>query len=137
MSGDDDVVRPVSNMNYGPLLSRSRDLEKKLKDVEEKVFNPDIQPESSDQLRYHARLHDRLQGLLRALTSGYDQAPSPLLVEEMNTLRGETQAYLQQFNSTLTTEVAAFNKAALEQGASTLFTGTPVQLNKETQAGED
>jgi photosystem II stability/assembly factor-like uncharacterized protein len=137
MSGEDDTIHPVSNVNYGPLLNRSRDLEKKLKVVEEKVFNPDIQPESSDQLRYHSRLHDRLQGLLRALTSGYDQAPSPLLVEEMNALRGETQAYLQQFNSTLTTEVAAFNKAALEQGASTLFTGTPVQLNKETQAGED
>jgi len=137
MNTDDDAVRPVSTANYGPLVSQSRDLEKKLRDVEEKVFNPDIQPEASDQLRFHSRLHDRLQSLLRAISSGYDQAPTPLLVEEMNSLRNETQAYLQQFNSVLTTEVASFNKAALEHGASTLFTGTPVQLNnKEAQGGQ-
>jgi photosystem II stability/assembly factor-like uncharacterized protein len=137
MSGDDEVVRPVANVNYGPLLSQSRDLEKKLRDVEEKIFNPEIQPEASDQLRFHSRLHDRLQGLLRAITSGYDQAPTPLLLDEMKELREQTQAYLQQFNSVLTTDVATFNKAALERGASTLFTGTPVTLNKETQAGQD
>jgi photosystem II stability/assembly factor-like uncharacterized protein len=137
MTGDDEVVRPVSTTNYGPLLSQSRELEKKLRDVEEKIYNPEIQPEASDQLRFHSRLHDRLQGLLRSISSGYDQAPSPLLVEEMKELHEQTQAYLQQFNTVLTTEVAAFNKAALERGASTLFTGTPVTLNKDTAAGED
>jgi succinylglutamate desuccinylase len=124
-------------VNYGPLLSQSRDLDKKLRAVEEKVFNPDIQPEASDQLRFHSRLHDRLQGLLRSVSAGYDQAPTPLLMEEMNSLREQTQAYLQQFNSVVSTDVTAFNKNALEHGASTLFTGTPLQLNKETQAGED
>jgi photosystem II stability/assembly factor-like uncharacterized protein len=137
MAGDDEVIRPASNVNYGPLLSQSRDLDKKLRAVEEKVFNPDIQPEASDQLRFHSRLHDRLQGLLRSVSAGYDQAPTPLLMEEMNSLREQTQAYLQQFNSVVSTDVTAFNKNALEHGASTLFTGTPLQLNKETQAGED
>jgi hypothetical protein len=137
ISGNDDVVRPVANVNYGPLLSQSRELEKKVKETEEKVFNTEVQPEASDQLRFHSRLHDRLQGLLRAITSGYDQAPTPLLVEEMNSLREQTQAYLQQFNAMVSTDVTAFNKSALEHGASTLFTGTPLQLSKEPQAGED
>jgi photosystem II stability/assembly factor-like uncharacterized protein len=137
MQNDDEAARPVSTTNYAQLMTQSRQLEKKLREVEEKIYNPDIQPEASDSLRYHARLHDRLESLMRQVASGYDQAPSPLIVEQMKTLRQETEAYLQQFNNVMTTDVAAFNKTALEHGASTLFTGTPVTLGKETQAGED
>lgn len=113
---------------YAPLVQQATALEKKLKDFEQQAYNTEVQPESMDSIRYLQKLHDRVQSLLEQIMSGYDQAPSPLLREEMSELRQKTQAYIQSFNELLRTDIAAFNKQALDQGASTLFTGRPIEL---------
>jgi photosystem II stability/assembly factor-like uncharacterized protein len=120
---------------YVPVLEQAKALEKKLKSFEETAYNIEVQPESSDDLRFFEKLSDRVGGLLHRITSGYDQAPTPLLVEEMNEVRQQTQAYLQQYNNLIATDVANFNKLALEKGVSTLFTGTPIQMSTTAQAG--
>ena len=65
---------------------------------------------------------------MRAVLGPYGEAPGPLVVQEANEVHQELEAHLQQFNSFLNTEVAAFNKTATEHGSSTLFAGAPVQI---------
>jgi photosystem II stability/assembly factor-like uncharacterized protein/DNA-binding protein YbaB len=125
---------PGPSATYASLAEQATALEKKLKDFEQQAYNTDVQPDSMDSIRYLEKLHDRVQSLQREIASGYDQAPSPLLLEEMKDLHEKTQAYLQNFNNLLQTDVAAFNKQALEKGASTLFTGTPIELKKASAA---
>jgi hypothetical protein len=40
----------------------------------------------------------------------------------------ELDTYLVDFNELLRTDVAGFNKLALEKGANTLFAGNPIEL---------
>jgi hypothetical protein len=113
---------------YKQLADQASQLEKKLKDFESTGFNIEVQPESMDSIRFHDKLHDRVQSLLQQITFGYNQAPSPLHVEEMANLRQLTETYINNFNNLLKTDIANYNKMALERGASTLFTGLPIQL---------
>jgi hypothetical protein len=53
------------------------------------------------------------------------------MLQEAASLRKELEQHLQEFNSFLNTDVAAFNKTASEHGSSTLFAGTPVQIKSE------
>jgi hypothetical protein len=55
-------------------------------------------------------------------------------MEEISLLRKELDDHLQKFNGFLNTEVAAFNKKAIEHGSSTLFAGAPVQVRAEGAA---
>ncbi len=125
MAGEDGAPPPAV---YAQVAPQAAALEKKLKEFEDQAYNTEVQPESMDFIRFLAKPHDRLEELLRAITSGYDQAPTPLLVEEMNVLRGQTQQYLQRYNALINSDVAAFNKLAAEHGAGTLFTGPAIQL---------
>jgi hypothetical protein len=49
-------------------------------------------------------------------------------MEDVNSAKKELDAYLAEFNELLRTDVAAFNKLALEKGANTLFAGNPIEL---------
>ena len=119
---------------YKPVLEQARTLDKKVKAFQEGVYNTEAQPESQDRLHYLAKLHDRLQGLMRAASGSYDEPPSELVMEEMAGIRRELQTKLAEFNDLLKNDVVAFNKAALEKGANTLFAGTPIEL-KESSPG--
>jgi cell division septum initiation protein DivIVA len=117
---------------YAPVLEQARALEKKVKNLEERVYNTELQPEAKDYIRFTSKLHDEYEGLLRAIMADYDRAPSPLLLEEHANLQKEWQAFLQDYNALLTSDVTGFNKLAAENGAGALFTGAPVQVASES-----
>ncbi|HYJ47652.1 MAG TPA: hypothetical protein VEV81_13640, partial [Pyrinomonadaceae bacterium] len=120
--------------SYKPVLDQARALSKKLEQVEKPLYNYEIQPGASDSLHFLDRFYDRLQGLMRGVVSGYAQAPSEVQREEMTAVRKELEAHLQAINQFLNTDVAAFNKMAIEHGASTLFAGLPIELKQGRQA---
>ena len=104
-----------------------------VRQYETPLYNYEIQPGSSDDIHFLSRFYDRLQGLMRGVVSGYAQAPSDVQREEMATVRKELEAHLQAVNQFLNTDVAAFNKLAIEHGASTLFAGLPIELKSGRQ----
>jgi DNA-binding protein YbaB len=128
--GGEDAV-PAS---YRTVLEQARVLDKKLRKLEEEVYNTEVQPAGEDSVHYLARFHDRLTGLMRGVAPAYDQPPNEIVLEEMATMRKELETHLQDFNSFLKTDVTAFNKMALEKGANTLFAGKIIELKGGTTA---
>ncbi len=117
---------------YAPVLEQARALEKKVKALEERAYNTESQgPEAKDYVRFTEKLYDHYEDLLRGIMMDYDRAPSALLVEEHADLYKELQAFLQDFNGLLSTDVSGFNKLAAENGAGSLFTGAPIQMASE------
>ncbi|HMC30862.1 MAG TPA: hypothetical protein VKL99_08490, partial [Candidatus Angelobacter sp.] len=51
-----------------------------------------------------------------------------ILLDEAGEVRKELETQLAQVNTFLNTEVASFNKNAVQHGASTLFAGGPIQI---------
>jgi photosystem II stability/assembly factor-like uncharacterized protein len=118
----------VENVAYQPVLAQARALQRKLNTVEEKVFNVAGVNDPVARLHNLARAHDRLQSAYRAVSQPYNQSPTPLVMEDVAQARKELDAYLAEFNDLLRTDVAAFNKLALEKGANTLFAGGPIEV---------
>jgi hypothetical protein len=58
----------------------------------------------------------------------YNESPSPMLLEELEAVRPEVQKVLGDFNAMLSGEVNTFNKLAMEKGATTLYSGVPVEM---------
>jgi len=132
--GSDDVGE--SRVAYKPVLDQARALDKKITEFETPVYNRDIQQGASDRIHFLERFHDRLQSTGQAINNGYGQAPSELLLEEMAIVKKQLEQHLQQFNQFMSTEVTAFNKLAIEKGASTLFAGGPIEVKSSpSQAG--
>ena len=120
--------------SYRPVLEQARALSRKLEQVEAPLYNNEVQPGASDRLHFLARFHDRLQGIMRGVISDYGQAPSDPQREGMAEVRKELEGHLEAINQLLNTDVAAFNRLALEHGASTLFAGPPITLNPANRA---
>jgi hypothetical protein len=114
--------------SYRPVLEQARALSRKLDQVEAPLYNNEVQAGASDRLHFLSRFHDRLQGIMRSVISDYGQAPSDPQREEMAEVRKELEGHLEAINQLLNTDVAAFNRMALEHGASTLFAGPPITL---------
>jgi hypothetical protein len=118
----------IENASYQPVLAQARALQRKLAAVEDKVFNAAGVNDPVARLHNLARAHDRLQSAFRAVSQPYNQAPTPLVMEDVAASKKELDAYLAEFNELVRTDVASFNKLALEKGANTLFAGGPVEL---------
>jgi hypothetical protein len=118
----------VENVAYQPVLAQARALRRKLNTVEETVFNVATVGDPVARLHNLARPHDRLQSAYRAVSQPYNQAPTPLVMEDVTAAKRELDTYLAAFNELLRTDVAAFNKLALEKGANTLFAGGPIEV---------
>lgn len=129
--GSDEGSDGAANVSYKPVLDQAKALDKKLTALQDPLYNTEVQPYGQDDIHYLERFHDQLQGLMRGVMSAYGEAPSPVIVEEATSLRKELEKHLQEFNSFLNTDVAAFNKTASEHGSSTLFAGNPVQIKSE------
>ena len=114
--------------SYRTVLEQARVLDKKLRKLEEEVYNTEVQQAGGDSIHYLARFHDRLTGLMRDVAPAYDQPPNEIVLNEMAAMRKELGTHLQDFNSFLKTDVTAFNKMALEKGANTLFAGETIKL---------
>jgi hypothetical protein len=113
---------------YDAVLKAGKDLGKKLKELRDRVYNPDMQRDvGQDSIHYHSDFQGRVQRLAQALT-GYNRAPGDLFKEEMADRRKDLDGYLSQFNEIAKTDIPAFNKTAIEQGVPTLFAGDPIQV---------
>jgi photosystem II stability/assembly factor-like uncharacterized protein len=117
-----------ASRRYEAVLRAGKDLGKKLKELRDKVYNPDMQRDvGQDGIHYHTDFQGRVQRLAQAL-SGYNQAPGDLFKDEMAGRRRELDGYLSQFNEMAKTDISSFNKTAAEQGVPTLFAGDPIQV---------
>ena len=113
-------------------MKSARDLNKKVKDLKDKIYNRDIQRDTpSDTLHYHSDFQGKASRL-GFLTAGYGEAPREIALEELAAIRKEAEAYLAQFNTLRTGDVAAYNKMAAEQGVPTLFAGEAVAIQAPT-----
>ena len=122
---DDASATAVS---YQPVLDNAKELDKKLKDFQERFYNSESQG-GNDRIHYLSKMHDRVSGLSRQAGGlEYNEAPRPLLLEELESLRPEVHKVLGEFNAMLSGEVNTFNKLALEKGANTLYAGVPVEM---------
>ncbi|HLJ88093.1 MAG TPA: hypothetical protein VKZ53_14820 [Candidatus Angelobacter sp.] len=134
MLGTDEGQEGATNVSYKPVLEQVKALDKKLTTLQGPLYNSEVQPGSQDDIHYLQRFHSQLQGLMRGVMGSFGEAPSDLLVEEAATTRKELDEHLQKFNAFLNTEVAAFNKTAIDHGSSTLFAGGPVEVRPEGSA---
>jgi len=126
----------VENVAYEPVVAQARALQRKLSTLEEKVFNAQGAGDPMARLHNLARFHDRLQSAYRAVSQPYNQAPTALVMEDVTAAKKELDTYLAEFNELLRTDVAGFNKLALEKGANTLFAGGPIELKRGAAAGQ-
>jgi hypothetical protein len=126
----------VQNASYQPVLREAAQLERKVHQMEETVYNMEGRGDTEARLHYMAKFYDRLQSAARSggFGAGYNEPPSKLQVEELQEVRQELDKTLASYNNFIQTDVAAFNKVAAEKGAATLFAGTPIQLRGATSA---
>jgi photosystem II stability/assembly factor-like uncharacterized protein len=124
----------ATNVAYKPVLDEARALDKKIMAMQEPLYNSEIQPGSQDDIHYLQRFQNRLQGVMRGVMGGYYDAPSQILIDEANEVHKELETQLGQVNNFLSTEVANFNKNAVQHGASTLFAGGPIQIKPSAGA---
>ncbi len=122
-----DGAAPM-NAAYRPVLEQARALERKLNVLQNKVYNADVAGDAAGRLHYLGTFSDRLQRVNRAVTSPYNQTPNTAVQEELDYCRKQLDSYLAEFNEVLKTDVPAFNKAALEKNAGTLFAGETIEL---------
>ncbi|HEX5134185.1 MAG TPA: hypothetical protein VFW81_02235, partial [Thermoanaerobaculia bacterium] len=126
--GDDgDSVRATK---YETALSAARDLNKKVKELKDSVYNRDVQRDTpSDSLHFHNDFQGRVSRL-GFLAGAYGEAPREVAREELAAIRKQAEDYLARFNALVTGDVPAYNRAAAEQGVPTLFAGDPIRVEE-------
>ena len=121
-------ANPDQKAQYSSALSQAKALDKKLTDLKNSVYNPDVQhmvPE--DDIHWLSRLDGQLQSL------GYvsylvGQAPTEPMLTTANEISSKLNKVLAQFNSILATDIPAYNKNAYAAGAPTLLVGQPISI---------
>jgi hypothetical protein len=113
---------------YRQVLERARALDKQVTSLEETVYNDKLQPGGEDDLHYLAKLHDLLSRAMYSASPGYDLPVRQDAIALQQQLRAQLSQSLTSFNTLLHTEVAAFNKLALQNNAATLYAGEPIAL---------
>jgi hypothetical protein len=125
---DADPAKAASAKKYEAVVKAAKDLNKKVKELKDKVYNRDVQRDTpSDGLHYHSDFQGKASRL-GFLAGAYGEAPRDIAKEELARIRKEAETYLGQFNALRTTDVPAFNKQAAEQGVPTLFVGEPISI---------
>jgi len=108
-----------------------RDLGRKLGELKDSLYNSDVQRDAGqDDVHYLNRFQDRLQGLGFGLSLAYAQPPSEVVAARLKELRTALDGYLVRFNDLVRTDVAAFNKTALERQAPILVSGRPIEVRE-------
>ncbi|MGH8414068.1 MAG: VPS10 domain-containing protein [Gammaproteobacteria bacterium] len=113
---------------YAAVLSQAKTLNKKLTDLKNSVYNPDLQhmvPE--DNIHWLSRLNGQLQSL-DYMSYLVGQAPTEPMLATSNEISAKLNTVLAQFNSILATDVPAYNKTAYGAGAPTLLVGQPISI---------
>jgi hypothetical protein len=118
----------AQNAAFRPVIQQARDLSRKLTGFQEKLYNVELREDAAGRLHALGRFNDKVEGVYRQVSGGFNQAPSPMVVEEMNEVKAELDKHLEEFNAMLKTDVPGFNKVASEKGATTLFAGNPIEI---------
>lgn len=126
--GGGEDAEPGKAKKYEAAIKASRDLNKKVKDLKDKVYNRDIQRDTpSDTLHFHTDFQGKATRV-GAGGGGYGEAPRQVVLDQMAAVRKEVEESLAQFNALVSTDVPAYNKAAAEQGVPTLFVGDAIAI---------
>jgi photosystem II stability/assembly factor-like uncharacterized protein len=124
-SSDDSAEKS----KFQPIVAKGRELSKKLADIKDAVYNPNIQHDvPEDDIHDLTRLHSQMSGIGFEAGGGYGQPVSPLAKAKMDQLFGELADHLKAFNEVLKSDVASYNKAAEAAGAPTVFGGRPIEV---------
>jgi len=108
-----------------------RELGRKLGELKDSLYNSEVQRDAGqDDVHYLNRFQDRLQGLGFGLSLAYAQPPSEVVAARLKELRTALDGYLVRFNDLVRTDVAAFNKTALERQAPILVSGRPIEVRE-------
>lgn len=126
--GGGEDAEPGKAKKYEAAIKASRDLNKKVKDLKDKVYNRDIQRDTpSDTLHFLTDFQGRATRAGGG-GGGYGEAPRQVVLEELAAVRKEVEGYLARFNAFLATDVPAYNTAAAQEGVPTLFVGDPILI---------
>jgi photosystem II stability/assembly factor-like uncharacterized protein len=111
------------------LLTQGEALGKELGKLKDSVYNPKVQHKvPEDNLHQLTDLHDALEMQSGVLASLGVQAPTGPLRSIQRELTGELDAKLAAYNSLLSGDIAAYNRAAYAAGAPTLAAGKPITV---------
>jgi photosystem II stability/assembly factor-like uncharacterized protein len=107
---------------------RLRAIDRRLRELSDSIYNPNVQRGVvQDDIHYLTDFAGTLQNLGFA-GSGYNQAPSPLVMENVNRVSAQLEQYLARYNAIVQNDVAAYNRDAAAHGAPTLVAGGPVMV---------
>ncbi|MGH8283083.1 MAG: hypothetical protein ACRESE_04475, partial [Gammaproteobacteria bacterium] len=121
-------ANPDQSAQYSAVLIQAKALNKKLTDLKNSMYNPDLQhmvPE--DNIHWLSRLNGDLQGL-GGIINLVGQAPTGPMQTVADEIETKLNTALTQFNAILATDVPAYNKAAYGAGAPTLMVGDPISI---------
>jgi photosystem II stability/assembly factor-like uncharacterized protein len=122
---------------YRPIVARGRELSKKLSAIKEVFIDPEIQSDvSEDSIHALARLQSQVAQVGFQGPGSYGQMPNPLVLEKGKALYAQLDEQLKKFNELLKTDVADYNKSAAEEGAPSVFAGTPVEVKAPKALGD-
>ena len=128
--GAGEGAETADTKKYDAALQAARDLNKKVKELKDRVYNRDVQRDTpSDSLHFHSDLQSRATRL-STLAGAYGEAPREVAREELGAVRKESERYLERFNALLSADVPAYNKLAAEEGVPTLFVGDPIRMEE-------
>jgi photosystem II stability/assembly factor-like uncharacterized protein len=115
--------------SQAPLLSRAEALGKELGRLKDSAYNPKVQHTASeDAIHQLTDLHGALQRNASSFASLGDHEPTAPMLAMLAQLKGKLDAKLSAYNSLLSGDVAAYNKAAYAAGAPTLAVGKPITV---------
>lgn len=122
---------------YSALLAQANALDGKLKSVKSAVLNPAIQHDvAEDDIHALTDLHTNINGLAGELAEAYDEPPNAEFRGQMQKYGEQLSRELETFNQLLKTDVGAYNKAAYNAGAPTLFGGEPISIKSGPKFSE-
>jgi photosystem II stability/assembly factor-like uncharacterized protein len=114
---------------YAPILKRGHDLSKKLSEIKDVFIDPDLQSNvPEDDIHGLVRLQGQITSAGSQGMGGYGQMPNPLVLARAKELYSQLDEQLKKFNDLLKTDVAEYNKAAVEAGAPSVFAGAPIEV---------
>jgi photosystem II stability/assembly factor-like uncharacterized protein len=114
------LSRPGGNT---AVADRARDLEKKIADMEDPLYNSAALTDSKAYLHYLSRLHDKLTRAAGQVAGNYGEGPTQMNLDELKELTADTKKAVADYDQFLATEGAAFNKFAASLGVEAISIG--------------
>lgn len=112
-----DIARLDSAGGNNDGVRQARRVDAQLRGLEEQIFNPQIQHEAGeDMLHALFRTHGKLTRLFSVVSFSYYNVPDPSMLQAMQTVRGELDAALLEYNHLAATGIPGLNRALERAG---------------------